>query len=267
MAYAMTTRSALLYLGALLRLNLAGVLGRPFLAVASSAMMLGNNLIWFLIWVIYFANFSSLRGWQRADLALLMGIVAWAFGLTMLLCGGVRDIAQTIVEGGLDCHLGRPRHPLPGLLMRRVVPSAPGDLASAFLFWLWLAERSPGELPLLLLVASTAAVVLTATATLIQCLAFWLPGAVPLCDELFNAFMMVAVYPQHPFGLTVRLALFTVFPTAFVGLLPVEAVRDPDPLKMLALLAAALIYAALAVIVFGRGLRRYASGNQMVELR
>jgi hypothetical protein len=38
-------------------------------------------------------------------------------------------------------------------------------------------------------------------------------------------------------------------------------------LKVVALLAASAVYAALAVIVFDRGLRRYASGNQMVELR
>jgi ABC-2 type transport system permease protein len=100
-----------------------------------------------------------------------------------------------------------------------------------------------------------------------QCLVFWVPGAVALSEELFNTFMMVAFYPQHPFGFTVRLMLFTVFPTAFVGLLPVLAIRDPDPMKVLALLAAAAVYAGIALLIFERGLRRYASGNRMVELR
>ena len=54
--------SAARYLAALARLNLATVSARPWLALGSSLMMFGNNLIFFLIWVIYFANFSSLRG-------------------------------------------------------------------------------------------------------------------------------------------------------------------------------------------------------------
>ena len=61
--------------------------------------------------------------------------------------------------------------------------------------------------------------------------------------------------------------LFTVFPTAFVALVPVEAVREADPLKVLVLLGAALVYAGLAVWIFERGLRRYASGNRVLELR
>jgi ABC-type uncharacterized transport system permease subunit len=230
-------------------------------------MMFANNLIMFLIWVIYFSNFSSLKGWRLDDMALLIGIVAWGFGLTVFLVGGVRDLARTIVEGGLDLYLGRPRHPLPALLMTRCLPSGLGDIASALVFWLLLAGRTPGDLPLLLLVATSAAVVFAASWTMSQCLVFWWPGALPLCEELFNTFLMVAFYPQHAYGFTLRLALFTVFPTAFVALLPVEALREADPLKVLAMVGAAFLYAGLAVVMFNRGLRHYASGNRLLELR
>jgi ABC-2 family transporter protein len=118
----------LAYVAALLRVNLAGGLARPVFAATSAAMMLANNLILSLLWVIYFADFSSLRGWGFADLALLMGIVAWAFGLTVFLAGGLRDLANTIADGGLDIHLGRPRHPLPGLLLGRSIPAGLGDM-------------------------------------------------------------------------------------------------------------------------------------------
>src|SRR5882724_9382831 len=194
--------STLPYLVALARLNLGAGLARPFLAAISAAMMFANNLIFFLVWVIYFGNFSTLRGWGRDDLALLIGIVAWAFGFTIFLAAGVRDLAQTIVDGGLDLHLGRPRHPLPSLLMSRSGPAGLGDMASALVFWLVLAGRGPGDLPLLVIVATAAAVVVAATATVSQCLVFWLPGGLPLCEELFNTFLMVAFYPQHEFGFT-----------------------------------------------------------------
>jgi hypothetical protein len=66
---------------------------------------------------------------------------------------------------------------------------------------------------------------------------------VQLCEELFNAFMTVAVYPQHPFGFTVRLVEGCRASCRFGGL------------------------CSARLIVFDRWLRRYASGNQMVELR
>jgi ABC-type uncharacterized transport system permease subunit len=263
----MSPRSTLLYLVALIRLNIGAMLARPALALSSAAMMFANNLIMFLIWVIYFTNFSSLKGWQREDMALLIGTVAWAFGLTVFLVGGVRDLARTIVEGGLDLYLGRPRHPLPALLMTRGVPSGLGDLASALVFWFGLAGRTPDGLPLLVLVATAAAIVIAASWTIIECLVFWWPGALSLSDTLFDTFLMVAFYPQHTYGFTLRLALFTVFPTAFVALLPVEALREADPLKVLAMVGAAIVYAGFAVAVFNRGLRHYASGNQLLDLR
>lgn len=263
----MRLRSSLDYLFALARLNIRAGLAPAGVAALSALLMFGNNLIFFAVWSIYFGSFSSLRGWGLPDMALLIGMCEWAFGLTVVLAGGVRQMAQTIVDGGLDVHLGRPRHPLPSLLMSRSLPSGLGDLASAFVFWLPLGGRDPGDLPLLLLVATAAAIVLTATVTLIHCLAFWLPGVAVLCEDVFSMFLMVAIYPQHPYSFTVRMILFTLFPTAFISLLPVEAVRDADPLKVLAMIGAAFLYGAIAVGVFQRGLRRYASGNRILELR
>jgi ABC-2 type transport system permease protein len=260
-------RSSLFYLGALTRLNLTAPLAQPVLAAASAIMMFGNNLIFFLVWVIYFANFSNLQGWRLEDLALLIGVVAWAFGLTVFLTGGVRDLAQTIVDGGLDIYLGRPRHPLPSLLMSRSLPSGMGDMASALAFWFWLGQIRLGDLPLLLAVSTAAAVILCATLTVTQCIVFWFPRALSLCEHLFNMLLMVAYYPQHPYGFLVRLALFTVFPTAFISLVPVEAVRDHSAVEALAVFGAAFAYAGLAVLVFERGLRRYGSGNRILELR
>jgi ABC-2 type transport system permease protein len=259
--------SRLAYLAALLRINLAAGLARPVLAATSAAMMLGNNLILFLLWVIYFADFSNLGGWGLRDLALLLGVVAWAFGLTVFLAGGLRDLANTIADGGLDIHLGRPRHPLPGLLLSRSIPSGLGDMGSAFLFWLWLGGASWTDLPLLLAVSTAAAVVLGATLTITQCLPFWLAGSAALSEEIFNMLMLVVFYPQHPYGFLVRLVLFTVFPTAFIALLPVQAIRHHSVPEALGVLAAAIGYGALAVFVFERGLRRYASGNRILELR
>ena len=74
-------------------------------------------------------------------------------------------------------------------------------------------------------------------------------------------------YPQHAYGFGARLLLLTVFPAALIGFLPAEAVRTHSALLVAAVVAAAAIYAGLALAVFNLGLRRYASGNRFVELR
>lgn len=68
-------------------------------------------------------------------------------------------------------------------------------------------------------------------------------------------------------GFAVRFLLLTVFPAGFVAMVPVEAVRDGDPVKVAACAAAAVVYAGLAWLVFERGLRHYTSGSRIIELR
>jgi ABC-2 type transport system permease protein len=240
---------------------------RPLAGLSAVVLMAANNLLFFITFVIYFHNFSSLKGWVSEDIALLIGTTCWAFGLATFLAGGIRDLANTISNGRLDPYLGRPTHPLPALLISQCQPSGLGDMASGLVFWVVLGHRGFGDLLLLLLVGTLAAIVVTATATLFQCLAFWLPRAALLAEELFQMFMMVAYYPEHPFGFAVRLILLTVFPAGFVAMIPVEAVRDADPLKLAACAGAAFIYAGLAWLVFERGLKRYTSGSRIIELR
>ena len=76
--------NTLRYLVALLRLMLGALRARPRWAIASMAMMFGNNLVFYLVWVIYFGAFSSLGGWREPDVALLVGMFAWSFGLKPL---------------------------------------------------------------------------------------------------------------------------------------------------------------------------------------
>ena len=259
----MTTR----YIASLLRLTLDALLARPAITLGAAGFMFANNLVFFVTWAIYFANFSALRGWLLQDVALLVGLVVWAYGIAVVFAGGIRTMARTIVDGGLDVHLGRPRHPLPSLLFGRPVPSGLGDMASALPFWLWLGGRSVGELPLLILVATSAAIILGSAVAIMQCLVFWWPRALGFCEHLYEMFVMVTYYPQHAYGFGARVLLLTVFPAALIGFLPAEAVRAHSALLVVAVIGAAVVYAALALLVFNLGLRRYASGNRFAELR
>src|SRR5258708_15410811 len=132
--------SLLRYLGTLFRLNIkSGLSPRPP-ALLAAALMCANNLVFFVIWLIFFRRFSSLKGWTLDDVALLYGFAAWSIGLTVVVADGVRDIARAIVGGRLDVHLCRPPHPLPSLIFARSQPAGLGDMASAVVLGLVAAR-------------------------------------------------------------------------------------------------------------------------------
>jgi ABC-type uncharacterized transport system permease subunit len=67
-------------------------------------------------------------------------------------------------------------------------------------------------------------------------------------------------FPGSIYSGATRLIAFTVLPAGFVVLAPVDFVREPTPAHLAIAAAAAMGYAALAMLVFDIGLRRYQRG-------
>ena len=204
----------------------------------------------------------GVRGWHLGDVELLFGLVAVAFGLTVTVAGGVRHLGRFIEDGDLDTLLTQPRSVLVYALGIRSQPSGVGDVASGVV----LHRRvGPG------LVAHGAVrdrrdrrqrdvFLATGIAVLQPRVLAW--KVETIARQLWELLITFSLYPEPLFGGVLRLALFTILPAGFVGYLPVAIVRAPSlPLACL-LAAAAAVYLALAVLVFDRGLRRYASGSR-----
>jgi ABC-2 type transport system permease protein len=109
--------------------------------------------------------------------------------------------------------------------------------------------------------------VVVATYVSINCLAFFATARARLLDQFFECFLTLAATPQVGLPALAKLMLYTVLPAAFVGFRPVEILRGFSLAKLGAASAAAALYPILAAWLFGRGLRRYASGNRVVDTR
>ena len=75
-----------------------------------------------------------------------------------------------------------------------------------------------------------------------------------------------STYPATLFEGAVKLLLYTLIPAAFVGYLPVEALRSFSPLDAAYAVGGAFAVLAVGVLAFYHGLGRYESGNLM-EMR
>jgi ABC-2 type transport system permease protein len=192
----------------------------------------------------------------------LFGVVAAGFGLAVTVAGGVRHLGRFIEEGDLDTLLTQPRSVLVYALGVRSQPSGFGDLLSGMLFIAWSGQVSWRMLPLVLAVIFASALVFVACGIVFFSLAFWLGRVETVARQLWDLLITFSLYPEPLFGGMLRLALFTILPAGFVGYLPARVVHAPSLLHVSLLAVGAGTYLALAVLVFGRGLRRYASGSR-----
>jgi ABC-2 type transport system permease protein len=246
--------------------NLRSELVRPWNVALLATFMALNNFVWFCVWWLFFGLAGDVRGWTLRDVTEIYGILAVAYGIYATFFGGARNVALFVQNGALDVYLGRPRSPLLGVLFSRCDPTGFGDIASGAILIAWAAGGAT-ELLLALVFATLGASVVVSVYVAINCLAFWTSARPRLCDQLFESFLQFAMVPQIGLPVFVKVLLYTVLPAAFVAFVPVEILRSFSLGEAAATVAAAVVFPGLAAGVFRLGLRRYASGNRVVDTR
>jgi len=244
--------------------NLKSALAERSAFVIQALFMVLNNVVFFVFWWILLRRVPDLRGWQLADVELLFGITATSFGLVVTITGGVRHLGQSIDEGELDTLLTQPKPTLLYALGIRSKASGVGDMLSGLGFLAVSGHLTLGNAPLVALVILAASATFLGSGIIFFSLPFWLSRTETVSRQLWELLVTFALYPEPLFGGALRLLLFTVLPAGFVAYLPVQVVRQPSVAGLVMLLAGSASYVVLANWVFGRGLRRYASGSRFV---
>ena len=258
----MGSRNDLTFVRALIATNLKAALALRGAFVMQAAFMALNNATFFVFWWALMRHVRTIRGWTLGDIQLLFGIVAAAVGLTVTVAGGVRHLGRFIEDGDLDTLLTQPKSVLAYALGVRSMPSGVGDFVSGLIFIAWSGEVSWRSLPLVAAAIVASALVFVACGIVFFSLAFWLGKVETVARQLWDLLITFSLYPEPLFGGMLRLALFTVLPAGFVGYLPARVVHAPSILGVGALAIGSVAYVGLAVLVFDRGLRRYASGSR-----
>jgi viologen exporter family transport system permease protein len=251
---------------ALLATNLKASLMLRGAFVMQAAFMVLNNVTYFLFWWLLMRRVPEVRGWHLADIQLLFGIVAAAFGLTVTVAGGVRHLGRFINEGELDTLLAQPKPVLLHALGMRSQPSGAGDMLSGFVFIVLSGQVSWHDAPLVVIAVLAATVTFVACGVIFSGLAFWMGDVETLARQLWELTITFALYPEPLFGGVLRLLLFTALPAGIVGYLPARVIRTSSWTLAGALTLAAASYLVAAIVMFDRGLKRYTSGSRFATL-
>jgi ABC-2 type transport system permease protein len=229
--------------------------------VLQSLGMVVNDVFFLLLWYMFFAGFRRVGSWGLHDVALLLGLVMTIVGIAGVFFGGFRDMAATILRGEIDALLTQPKGVLARLLARESIANAWGDIIMGVWMLFTFAALSWHDIPFVLICVVCGATVYIASAVVYASLAFWFAGARSFARDLTDFMLLFSSYPGSIYTGATKFVAYTLLPAGFVVLTPVTFLRAPSLQTFAILVASALGYATIAVVVFHLGMRRYRQGK------
>ncbi|NUR98640.1 MAG: hypothetical protein HOV67_25720 [Kribbellaceae bacterium] len=215
--------------------------------------------------LIVFTRADTLAGWSKAQFLVLIGTYQLITGLrTTFIDPNLSWFPDNGIRNGkLDAYLLQPAS---SLFLSSLSLSSPLQLIQVVLGlgvlgW-GIADHVPtvGGVASWVLLVVAGVVVTWALSVLLACLAFWAPKL--QLDVFYHSAWQLGRYPTDVFARPLRILLTYVFPMALIASVPATAlVRGPQPGVLLAGVAAAGGSAALAVLVWRAGLRRYSGAT------
>lgn len=254
-------KSELLFLIELWKTNLASAMEYRANFISQVVGMILNDGIYFVFWLIFFDRFKQVRGWGMADMVLLFAIITTGYGLAFALFGNAITLAELIAQGRLDYYLTLPRGVLLHVLASRSSLSAWGDLLFGLMAYAFTGRFGPLEIAFWVIASLCSGAVTLSVYTIFGSLSFWLGNATQLANQLHNVILTFSLYPRDIFQGAVRFLMLTLLPAAFIGAIPLDAVRRLDWMALGGIVAFAIGITLLMNLIFYTGLRRYESGS------
>lgn len=251
-------------LAATMRNAFAELAANPRALAAQMAVMIVNNCVWVLFWLLFFHRVGAVRGWDADGVLLLFAVITASAGLTLGVLANARSIGPMAAGGELDATLALPVSPLPFLLVRRVEAVHLGDVVFGVTLFAVAGAPTPTRVLVYAAAVLTSTVLLTGFLVLAGSSAFFV-GRNEGGELGFYAVIMLGSYPVDVFAGAAKIALYTVVPAAFVASVPARLVQHFEPRWAGGLLGAALVFAVAGWVAFARGLRRYTSGSVWVR--
>jgi ABC-2 type transport system permease protein len=222
----------------------------------------------FIMLLLLFNRFPSMAGWTMAEVALLYGIGAFAFGISDLLCGGFDSLSKMIRLGTFDRVLTRPVGTFAQVLasdiqLRRLGRVGQGIVTLGLaISWLDIAW-SLDKLVVLALAIASGAVIFTAIWVIGAAATFWTVETSEVTNVFTYGGEALVSYPMPIYGQGIRWFFTYMVPLAFVSYLPALYILErPDPLGLPPLLQVcsplvAGLFLVAARVCWAFGVRHY----------
>ena len=245
---------------ATLRSAVAEALANRAALASQVGIMVLNDVVWVLFWILFFRRVGSVRGWDADRILLLLAVLTSAGGIALGVLANARRVGSMAVDGNLDGVLALPVPPLAHLLLRRIEAINLGDLVFGLALFAFSGPHSVARTAVFAGCVVVVATLLTGFLVLTGSLAFFI-GRNEGGELGFHAMILLGAYPVDIFAGAVKVLLYTVVPAAFVSSVPARLIEDFDVVDAFWLVTVAAVFAAAGWATFTLGLRRYTSGS------
>lgn len=227
--------------------------------------MILNNSAFIFFWWILFNNVETIGGYTFGDEMLLWALTSGSFGLCFVTFGNVTQITKMILNGELDTYLLQPKDPLVNIVCSKTIVSAWGDmLYGVIMFFLIRGFDIKGFLLFLMFIV-TGALIFASVLVSFHALSFYSGNTEGLAQLVIEFLISFGIYPEGIFGRGVKYILYTIIPTAFIVYIPASAIKQFTFSMLLQVLGIAVVWIIIAYTMFYKGLKRYESGNLIVN--
>ena len=245
---------------ATLRNAVAEARANPAAMVSQLAIMVANDVVWVIFWVLFFRRVGTVRGWDGDRILLLLAVLTSAGGIALGVLANARRIGNLAVDGELDGVLALPVPPLAHLLLRRLEAINVGDLVFGVLLFTFTGSHTVARTAVFAGAVIAVAILVTGFLVLTGSLALFI-GRNEGGELGFHAMVLLGAYPVDVFAGAVKVVLYTVVPAAFVSSVPARLIEDFSVTRALLLAGVAATFALAGWAAFTLGLRRYTSGS------
>jgi ABC-2 type transport system permease protein len=222
-------------------------------------VMVVNDVVWILFWVLFFHRVGTVRGWNVDELLVLLAVLTTSAGVVLGLLNNARRVGDLAATGGLDAALSLPTPTLLHLLCRRIDTSNVGDLIFGIVLFIARCNPTPQRSAFFALGVLCATLTITGFLVLMGSLSFFV-GRNEAGDLGFHALLLFSSYPVDIFAGATKVFLYAVVPAGFVSASPARLVDHFDLARAMGMLGIGIAFVTAGSIAFTLGLRRYTSG-------
>lgn len=261
----MAVKKNLELMGAYFKLNLSAAMEYRTSFLLQVFGMILNNASFAFFWWLLFDRVGQIRGYGYKEVMLLWALASSSFGLCFIFFGNVRRLVEIIIRGELDAYLLQPKNVLLNVIASKTVVSAWGDLAYGLILFFVIRGLDLIGFGFFALFMVSGALMLGAVLITFCSLAFHYGNVQSVATLVFEFMITLSIYPETIFVGRWRFLIFTLFPAGFLTMYPVKIIQNPSLGLTLLVLGVTAVWIYLAFFTFFKGLKKYESGNLVVQ--
>jgi ABC-2 type transport system permease protein len=224
-----------------------------------------NNSAFIFFWWILFNTVENIGGYGFEDVMRIWALASTSFGIANIFFGNTRFITQIIMTGELDTYLLQPKDPVINMICGKTSLSSWGDAIYGLLLIMIVERFLLSKIVLFLILSTTGALLLTAVMVTLHSLSFYAGNMEAFAGLMVEFMITFSIYPEGIFGGALKWVLYTIVPVAFLAYIPRAIIMSLNLSLIPLVMIVVILWVIIAYTVFYHGLKRYESGNLIVN--